>query len=112
MNDKKIKELNYQYRGINRVTDILSFSAKSPLYPPFLKRERGDYPEVLGDVVISMPAVIRQSKERGVTLHEELTDLLIHSILHLLGYNHESVSTERRMRRKEKEIASSLRSSQ
>ena len=98
VNDKKIKELNFLYRGINMSTDVLSFPMKKG-------RFRYLHPEVLGDIVVSMPAVLRQARERDITLNEELNKLLIHSILHLEGYTHETTSSARRMKSKEKEIA-------
>ncbi len=89
--DEEIAELNSNYRNINKPTDVLSFVLDE---------------EMLGDVVISMPTTIRQSKEYQVTVFEEFLRLLIHGILHLLGYDHENVSPEevKRMESKEAEL--------
>lgn len=102
VNDERIRQLNLRYRGIDRATDILSFPAGE---------EKFRYPrnEVLGDIVISLPAVMRQSRERNLTFYEELDSLLIHGILHLFGYTHESENEFRKMRRKERQIATYLK---
>ncbi len=105
VSDRKMKGLNLRYRRIKKVTDVLSFPSREDV-------SQNLHPEVLGDIVISLPCVQRQAMETGITIYEELNNILIHSILHLCGYSHESVYKLRRMRLKEKEIASSLRSSQ
>jgi len=95
--DQGIRELNHQFRGIDRPTDVLSF-------PQILE---GEVPValVLGDVAISLETAHRQSEEHGLSLEEELTLLLIHGILHLLGYDHEiSDQEEERMRQKTREL--------
>jgi probable rRNA maturation factor len=105
VNDKKMEELNSKYRGIKKSTDVLSFPVEE-------EKNHNFHPVVLGDIVISIPAVLRQARERRVTLYDELNTILIHSILHLYGYTHYTETKAEKMRRKEKEIASSLRSSQ
>jgi probable rRNA maturation factor len=63
----------------------------------------------IGDVVISTETAARQARENGLTLLEEVDRLLVHGILHLVGYDHErSASEARKMRRKEKECLSAL----
>jgi len=106
VNERKIKGLNHKYRGIKKATDVLSFPAG--LYLPLSSPGNGEvrWVGVLGDIVISMPAVLRQAKEKGINLYEELNLLLIHSILHLLGYTHESGQMAKRMQRKEREVRS------
>lgn len=99
MNDRKIRELNSRFRGIDKPTNLLSF----PVMEGWFRSQR-DGPEILGDIVISIPAVLREAREREITLYEGLSDLLIHGILHLYGYRHESDYTATRMRRKEREI--------
>ncbi|MBC8288235.1 MAG: rRNA maturation RNase YbeY [Nitrospinae bacterium] len=97
--DQDIRDLNHRFRGIDRSTDVLSF-------PQLLEGE----PEmpgapVLGDVAISLETARDQSEEHGLSLEEELTLLLIHGILHLLGYDHEiSDQEEVRMRKKTREL--------
>ncbi|MDO8445336.1 MAG: rRNA maturation RNase YbeY [Deltaproteobacteria bacterium] len=103
MDDEDIRELNREYRKKNRPTDVLSF--------PMREGEFGDLnPDLLGDVVISLDTAKRQAEERGETLEEEITLLLIHGILHLLGFDHEKNTAEaRRMQAKEKELAGLLK---
>ena len=98
MTDPEIHLLNRQYRGKDTPTDVLSF----PLADEW-------QPSLLGDVVISFETAARQARRRGHSLHEELQTLLIHGILHLLGYDHEVSRSEAiRMHRKEREIKTIL----
>ncbi|HKA53396.1 MAG TPA: rRNA maturation RNase YbeY [Candidatus Binatia bacterium] len=92
--DPEIHALNHRYRGKDKPTDVLSFPLADALQP-----------SLLGDVVISIETAARQARRRGHSLREELQTLLIHGILHLLGYDHEvSRSEAARMRRKEREV--------
>jgi len=94
--DTEIRRLNRQYRGIDRPTDVLAFPMRE-------KRESSDY--LLGDVVISIPTARKQALQQGHSLQREMTVLIIHGLLHLLGYDHErSVAEARVMKRKEKRL--------
>lgn len=96
MNDRAMRRLNAQYRGKDRPTDVLSFPQALP---------RGGAEQLIGDVVISLQTATRQAKERKSTLHAEVVRLLVHGILHLLGYDHERSQQEaRRMGAKERMI--------
>jgi probable rRNA maturation factor len=97
--NQEIRFLNYQFRGIDRSTDVLSF-------PQFFDSElKVPGQHVLGDVAVSLDIARSQSKEHGLSMEEELTLLLIHGILHLLGYDHEiSDQEEERMRKKTREL--------
>jgi probable rRNA maturation factor len=98
VNDARIHRLNARYRGVDRPTDVLAFAMREG---PFTHL----HPELLGDVVISAETALRQARVRRHSLAEELTRLLIHGILHLLGYDHEVSSAEARlMRAKEREL--------
>lgn len=98
--DPEIHILNRQYRQKDKPTDVLSFPLADELQP-FL----------LGDVVISVDTAARQAQRRHHSLREELQILLIHGILHLLGYDHEvSRSEAMRMHRKGREIKAMLSS--
>ena len=94
-----IQVLNRDYRGKDKPTDVLSFS----------QREDGfeDDP-VLGDVIISLETARIQAKEHHKELSEELSLLLVHGILHLLGYDHEVDEEAEEMEGKEREILSAL----
>jgi rRNA maturation RNase YbeY len=78
--DEKIQELNRQYRGLNQPTDVLSFPSGD------INPENGR--AYLGDVVISLPAIRRQAAEIGHDFLTELAVVVIHGILHLIGYDH------------------------
>ena len=96
--DKKMARLNAAYRGVHKTTDVLSFEAVIPV-------KKGEAQHVLGDIVISVPRAEFQAKEYSLGLYEEIRRLLIHGILHLLGYDHErSVYYEKTMKKKEQEI--------
>ena len=96
--DKEIQQLNAQYRGKDAPTDVLSF--------PQLEDEPPDGSALLGDIVISMETANRQADEHGVSFQEEILRLLIHGLLHLLGYDHENVTPAEaeRMQSKEAEL--------
>ena len=98
IDDARITELNRDYRGKDRPTDVLSFyQAETP-------EERGD---VLGDVVISVETAAKQAAERDKDLDDELDLLLTHGILHLLGYVDYTEEDARRMHNRAAEIIGS-----
>ena len=106
VNDEQIRELNKNFRNIDKSTDVLSF----PL------GENGEYdtnPEtgfkMLGDIVISVPHAVQQSKDFDHTFQREIAYLTVHSMLHLLGYDHvDSAIDNMRMREKEEEVLALL----
>ena len=101
MTDQTIHELNRQYRNKDRPTDVLSFPLADEVCPT-----------LLGDVVISIDTARRQARQRKRAFADELRALLIHGILHLLGYDHEVSEGEAvRMRRKERELKALLQQS-
>jgi len=98
INDARMHRLNAHYRGIDRPTDVLAFAMREGLFAEL-------HPEVLGDVVLSAETALRQARARRHSLAEELTHLLIHGTLHLLGYDHEvSPADARLMHAKEREL--------
>ncbi|HVN86950.1 MAG TPA: rRNA maturation RNase YbeY [Candidatus Binatia bacterium] len=98
VDDEEIHRFNRDYRGKDRPTDVLAFAMREG------PRVAGDEAQ-LGDVVISLDTAARQAAQRGTTLADEVATLLIHGVLHLLGYDHERSAAEaRRMRRKEREL--------
>jgi len=93
-----MRELNRTYRGIDRTTDVLSFSQLEGALPVCGATD-------LGDIVISPAQAKRQAAGAGTTLDQEVTSLLIHGLLHLLGYDHEKNRyQDLKMRQKEKEL--------
>lgn len=101
-----MKTLNRQYRGIDRTTDVLSFPQED-LLPLRASAPQSDI--VLGDIVINLHKAMRQAKENGLSFDEELKRLLIHGLLHLLGYDHEKGGyAERKMKEKAKLLLEQL----
>lgn len=100
VDEQEIKTLNREYRNVDKVTDVLSF----PLY------ERHEIPNqgMLGDIVICSKRVKEQALEFGHSEIREFIYLTIHSLLHLLGYDHISEEDYLEMRSKEKEIMKML----
>ncbi len=101
--DSEMQELNKTYRGKDKTTDVLSFCLAEGEGVEF----SGDQ---LGDVVISIPTAAAQAESLGTGLHEELLRLLIHGVLHLHGFEHESVpeSVAKEMQEKEEQLYSLL----
>ena len=83
VDEDEIATLNEQYRGIAGPTDVLSFGCDEPCPTP------GDEPITLGDVIIAPTVAERQAAELGHSVEHELDVLLVHGVLHLLGYDHE-----------------------
>lgn len=87
--DDYLQNLNRQYRSVDKPTDVLSFSLEE------------DFPDqtekYLGDVVISITTAERQAAEAGHSIEDEISLLTIHGILHLLGYDHDTVENKRQM---------------
>jgi rRNA maturation RNase YbeY len=101
VSDREMRRLNRSWRGRDRPTDVLSF--------PQADGEDPAPHGLLGDVVISVDTARRQAAEREVAVGHEADRLLVHGVLHLLGYDHEtSAREERRMRRREAALARAL----
>ena len=99
--DRRMQRLNREYRKRNRTTDVLAFPTREAIVPQGLSCRTS----LLGDVVISLPRAIRQAKEAGRSVDEELGMLLVHGVLHLCGYDHErSVREAERMSRREQAV--------
>jgi probable rRNA maturation factor len=95
--DRKIRGLNRQYRGKDKATDVLSFPAEN-----LIQNEE----KIAGDLAISVPTALRQSVEHGHALGIELKVLILHGLLHLAGYDHES--DDGRMARREERLRAQL----
>lgn len=98
VDNERIQELNRDYRGIDRATDVLSFamneSGEDELEIIF---EDDEAPNMLGDIIISVPKALEQADEYGHTLEREMGFLSIHGFLHLLGYDHQDEEQEKEM---------------
>ena len=82
VSDKRIRELNRQFRGIDKATDVLSFPADGP-------------DELnLGDIAIATETAATQARENGLSFDDEIAQLILHGLLHLSGYDHETDNGE------------------
>lgn len=104
--DEGIRDLNSKFRKLDSPTDVLSFPlGKDGEWD--VNHDTGDV--LLGDIVISMETAVRQANEFGHDLSREIGYLVVHSMLHLLGYEHEKGGIEHlRMREKEEECLAKL----
>ncbi|HEY5517267.1 MAG TPA: rRNA maturation RNase YbeY [Coriobacteriia bacterium] len=96
VDDDEIAHLNEHYRGIAGPTDVLSFGCDDPC------PAGSDEPITIGDVIIAPEVARRQAAELGTTVEDELDLLLVHGILHLLGYDHESDADAAAMQARER----------
>lgn len=103
----EIHELNREYRGVDRPTDVLSFPMFDNLDELEAACEESDeegQAVPLGDVVICMDKIVEQAEEFGHSRERETVYLFTHSVLHLLGYDHETEEEKKEMRKREEEI--------
>ena len=106
VDDEEIHRLNREYRNVDRSTDVLSFPLGQDGHYD-TNQETGC--ALLGDVVISLEMAVKQANMYGHSLEREIGFLTVHSMLHLLGYDHEtSPLEERKMREKEEEVLGEL----
>lgn len=102
--DAGIRELNRSYRQKDQPTDVLSFpQEEDAVFSP-----DGDAPILLGDIVISLARAQAQAEEYGHSLEREISFLVVHGVLHLLGHDHEASDERERMRRHEEAILAEL----
>ncbi len=106
VDDDTIHQLNKQYRDIDRATDVLSFPlGENGVYD--INNDTGA--KLLGDIVISIPHAVDQADRYGHSLQREIGFLTVHSMLHLLGYDHVNGGMESvRMREKEESVLTKL----
>ncbi|KOP64212.1 rRNA maturation RNase YbeY [Paenibacillus solani] len=111
VDDEQIHQLNREYRGIDRPTDVLSFAMNEItndeleiIYELEEDDASGGIPNVLGDIIISVPRAKLQSEEYGHSLERELGFLFVHGFLHLLGYDHQDEASEAEMMGKQEAV--------
>lgn len=118
VDNEEIREINNETRNIDRATDVLSFPMldfedKKVFNEMYLNY---DFDEtfkdgdelILGDMVLSLERALEQSDEYGHSYEREVSYLVVHSILHLLGYDHMEEDDKKRMRKREEEILNKL----
>lgn len=107
--NKEIKEINSEFRNIDKPTDVLSF--------PLLNKEDLDILKTanninniisLGDIILSIEKVLEQAKEYNHSIEREVCFLVVHSMLHLLGYDHMVLEEEKEMFKKQDDILNKL----
>jgi len=108
--NKTIQKLNSIYRGEDKPTDVLAFQMTPGMNqePELSFVSAPDGIKHLGEVVISYPQAVKQAQEQGHSVTRELALLIVHGMLHLLGYDHERREEEQKMRDKENRILSVL----
>ena len=102
--DETLRELNRHHRGVDTSTDVLAFpnEAKGPFV------DVPGLPRYLGDVIISLPRAKAQAAEVGSTLSAELQLLVVHGVLHLLGYDDQTAQERARMWRAQQAVLDDL----
>ena len=111
---EKVQQLNQNYLGKDEPTDVLAFSmlpeplatVESKASSPFVQPPDGVLH--LGEVIISYPQAVIQAEEHQHSVKREIAILIIHGVLHLLGYEHNKPELERQMKTREKEILSCI----
>jgi len=86
--DEEVRHLNAQYRGKDRATNVLSFPMVQPDLLDTVNRNSDDGEVLLGDIVLAHGVCVAEAAERGITVEEHATHLMVHGVLHLLGYDH------------------------
>lgn len=106
-----IRNLNKQYRNIDKETDVLSFPMfeKEEIEEIVKKQEKVLLNETIGDIVISVQRVEEQAKEYGHSFERELSYMLVHGFYHLMGYDHIEEEDKKMMRPKEEKILNELK---
>ena len=113
-NQGKMQELNWSYLGRDRPTDVLAFSmlpeplAVTEAEPKYSFTQPPDSVFHLGEVIISYPQAVIQSEEHGHSVKREIAILVIHGVLHLMGYDHNEPELERQMEAEAEKILNGI----
>jgi probable rRNA maturation factor len=109
--DELLRSLNREHRDLDVPTDVLSFpawesglEADDEFAPPEVPRDADDPGPYLGDIAISVETAARQAAEANLTIEQELAHLVLHGLLHILGYDHETPDDDAAMRAREEGI--------
>ena len=102
VNDDRMRRLNKRYRSVNETTDVLAFAMSEV-------NTVGCNLELLGDVVISLPQALKQAKKFKVSFDKEIARLVIHGILHLLGYDDQGAPQKKKMEERQEAILRELK---
>lgn len=99
--DAFVRGLNMDYRGIDAATNVLAFPATEP-------ETAGDDPALAGDVVVARETVVREAADQGKPLSAHLSHMIVHGVLHLFGFDHDTDEDADRMERLEISVLASL----
>ncbi|MEW8028605.1 MAG: rRNA maturation RNase YbeY [Candidatus Thiodiazotropha sp.] len=99
VDEEESRQLNRDFRGQDKATNVLSFPFEAPVEVPL---------PLLGDLVICVQVVAREALEQGKDLHAHWAHMVVHGVLHLLGYDHQSDTEAEQMERLERDILLSL----
>lgn len=99
--DEHIRELNKHHRGMDKPTNVLSF-------PPARVKTPAGMPRFLGDIVLAFETVAREAADESKTIENHLSHLVVHGVLHLLGYDHEDEDEAETMEARERQILAKL----
>lgn len=108
-NNNQIHKVNLEQRNVDRPTDVLSFPMFERDEVPMLKKINKKEPHILGDIIVSVEKVKEQAEEYGHSFERELSYLITHGMLHLLGYDHMIEEEKEQMRKREEEILGILK---
>ena len=103
-----IKEINKEYRNIDKPTDVLSFPMFQREEIQELIKKNYEVEDVLGDIIISIPRVKEQAIEYNHSFERELAYMVVHGFYHLMGYDHMEETEKKEMRKKEDEVLNKL----
>lgn len=104
--DETVQYLNQRYRGVNNTTDVLSFALSEKDEIDFIMPPDGVFH--LGEVIVSYTQAVRQAEAAAHVVEKEIALLVVHGVLHLLGYDHDEPESEKEMRNLEVEIMNSM----
>ena len=102
VDNEEIHELNKEFRGVDRATDVLSFPLLTDEFDVEVEEES------LGDIVISLERALEQSEEYNHSFEREVCFLVCHSMFHLLGYDHDTEENTKDMRKREEDVLNKL----
>lgn len=105
---KKIREINKEYRKIDKETDVLSFPMFTKGEILRIRNKVPEYEEALGDIIISIDRVKEQAEEYGHSFERELAYMVVHGFYHLMGEDHMEEDDKIQMRKKEENVLSQL----
>ena len=104
----EIRKLNKEYRNIDRETDVLSFPMYEKEELETVKKQKQEWKDTLGDIVISIERVEEQAKEYGHSFEREFAYMLVHGFYHIMGEDHIEEEDKKIMRAKEENVLSKL----